>query len=85
MVMITMMKDSAVYAQYIVEVWLRSLWSKVTLSSSKKANRCIINIHNDSIDNEVKVVIEYWNRAKKISNKAALKFQFQALMANADS
>ena len=29
--------------------------------------------------------IEYWNRAKKISNKAALKFQFQVLMANADS
>ena len=85
MVMITMMKDSAVNALYIVEVWLSSLWSKVTLRSFKKATRCILNIHNDSIDNEVKVIIEYWNRAKKSSNKAALKFQFQALMANADS
>ena len=58
MVMITMMKDSSVNAQYIVEVWLSSLWSNMNLRSFKKATRCSLNSHNDSIDNRVKVVID---------------------------
>ena len=75
LVMHTMIKSKEVSAWYIVEVWLSSLWSKATFSAFKRATRDTLDQDGDiDINDEVKVIIEYWNRQKKMSSKAALQF-----------
>lgn len=86
LVMHTMIKSKQVSARSIVEVWLSSLWSKATLSAFKSATRFILDQDEDAdLNDEVKVIIEYWNRQKKMSSKAALQFQMEGLIHDPDS
>ena len=86
LVMHTMIQAKQVSARSIVEVWLSSLWSKATLSAFKRATRSILDHDVDAdLNDEVKVIIEYWNRQEKMSSKAALKFQMEGLLSDPDS
>lgn len=86
LVMHTMMNDKhEPNARTIVEVWLSSLWSKNTLAAFKRATSTILQDDARNLDNKVKDIIKFWNRQKAMKKRAAISFQFDALLQDLDS
>jgi len=85
MVMIAMIKDREVGARSVIEVWLSSLWSKVTFRAFKRATGSILGQGGIVINGRVRDILEHWNSAKKMLSKAAIQFQFQAEMESRET
>lgn len=84
-IMILMMKDPRVNAQEVLEVWLNSLWSKSTFAAFKRATKKITKGDDGTIEPSVMAIVKYWDCTNKISARAAIRFQMQAVLHNPDT
>jgi hypothetical protein len=57
--MLEMMKDKAVGARSVVEVWLSSLWSEETFLAFKKAVNKLRGKTGDNFTHQVKSILKF--------------------------
>jgi hypothetical protein len=84
LVMLEMIKDRAVSARSVVEVWLSSLWSEETFLAFKKAVSKLRGKTGDST-HQVRSILKFWDKAGRMNKGAALQFKMKGLMKSPDS
>lgn len=85
LVMLEMMKDKAVGARSVVEVWLSSLWSEETFLAFMKAVNKLRGKTGDNFTHQVKSILKFWAKASRMNKESALQFQMKGLMKSSDS
>lgn len=84
MIMIEMMRDVGVTARSVVEVWLSSLWSEITFQAFKRATRRLLE-QKDTMNVEVRPIIEFWSTIPKLDKKTVLGLQMKAMIEEGDT
>jgi hypothetical protein len=77
MVIVAMLEDENAHLTSILQVWFSSCWSKQTLSDFRDAVRFVLS--KDSLDSEVRKILEHWIKVEPLSISKAREAWFKSI------